>query len=265
MAAGIAAGGGFSRNPAAAGRRSASRTRRLRALCGLFVLCAGCTSSPGEATSASRGASLRGVSLRGETLLLKPVDYGRLSSGYGVRYHPILKRRQMHPGIDWAAPRGTLVRAAGHGVVVAAKHFGAYGYYLRIEHGRTVATTYAHLERYAPGLRPGRRVRQGDLIGRGGSTGRATGPHLHYEGLVAGRHVDPLAVSPIVHTHAAYPAAPVPEAGAEDELAIGGPATSAADAEIGQAASAEGQDLRSLPPDADGGSIRIEDLLKLRP
>src|SRR5918994_1787533 len=80
-------------------------------------------------------------------------------------------------GIDWAAPRGTAVRAAGHGIVVEAGRFGAYGHYVRIEHGATVATTYAHLERYAPGLRPGRWVRQGDLIGRGGSTVRATGPH----------------------------------------------------------------------------------------
>jgi murein DD-endopeptidase MepM/ murein hydrolase activator NlpD len=255
MAAGSAAGGGRVRNPVAWGRRSVSRIGGLRTLCGLLVVCAGCTSSPGEATSAGRP-----VSLRADTLLLKPVDSGRLSSGYGSRYHPILKRWQMHPGIDWAAPRGTAVRAAGHGIVVAAKRFGAYGHYLRIEHGSTVATTYAHLERSAPGLRPGRRVSQGDLIGRVGSTGRASGPHLHYEVLVAGSQVDPLAVSPIVRGDEADPPAPVAEADSDGELGIGGPTTIAADAETGHSASPADQDHLL---DADGGLIRIEDLLSL--
>jgi murein DD-endopeptidase MepM/ murein hydrolase activator NlpD len=253
MAAGIAAGVGRLGNPVAWGHRSASRIGGLRAFCGLLVVCAGCTSNPGEATSASRA-----VSLHADTLLLKPVDRGRLTSAYGIRYHPILKRRLVHPGIDWAAPRGTAVRAAGHGVVVAAKRFGAYGHYLRIEHGSAVATTYAHLERYAPSLRPGRRVSQGDLIGRVGSTGRASGPHLHYEVLVAGRQVDPLAVSPIARGHDADSPAPVPEPGSEGELGIGGPITIAADAETSHSASPVDQDLLL---DADGGLIRIEDLL----
>ena len=255
MAAGNTASARFGNPVASRRRRSVSRNDRLRALCGLLVLCAGCASSPGEATSASRP-----VPLRAETLLLKPVDRARLSSSYGVRYHPILRTRQMHPGIDWAAPPGTPVRAAGHGVVVAAERFGAYGNYLRIEHGRTVATTYAHLDRYAPGLRPGRLVRQGDLIGRVGSTGRATGPHLHYEVLVAGRQVDPLAVAPIVRAQVAD--SPAPETAPENELAIGGPAV-AADDGASDPGSASGQDLRSLPLDADGGLIRVEDLLKL--
>ena len=112
-----------------------------------------------------------------------------------TRQHPILKRPMMHWGIDWAAPRGTPVRAAGHGVVRAAGPFGSYGRYLRIDHGGTVATAYAHLEGFAPGLRPGHPVRQGDLIGYVGSSGRATGPHLHYELLIAGRQVDPLALA----------------------------------------------------------------------
>jgi len=259
MAAGIAAAGGRSRNPAVPGRcRSGSAIVALRAFCGLLVVCAGCTSSPGEATSASRPAASPA-----ETLLLKPVDRGRLSSAYGIRFHPILKRRQMHPGIDWAAPRGTAVRAAGHGIVVEAGRFGAYGHYVRIEHGATVATTYAHLEQYAPGLRVGRRVRQGDLIGRIGTTGRATGPHLHYEVLVAGQQVDPLAVSPIVSAHASDSSAPGPDAGSEGELGIGGPNTSAEDAETANSTLPETEDLRSLPPDAPGGMIRIEDLLNL--
>jgi murein DD-endopeptidase MepM/ murein hydrolase activator NlpD len=260
MAAGIAAGGGHSRSPASPGRCRSSSIDALRAFCGLLVLCAGCASSSGEATSASRPAALRP-----DTLLLKPVDRGRLSSAYGIRFHPILKRRQMHQGIDWAAPRGTPVRAAGHGVVIAAGRFGAYGHYLRIEHGSTVATTYAHLERYAPGMRPGRRVRQGDLIGRVGSTGRATGPHLHYEVLVADRQVDPLAVSPVVSAHAPEPPAAVADAGSESELGIGGPNTIAADDETSDPTLAAGQDLQALPLDADGGMIRIEDLLRLGP
>ena len=259
MAAVIAAGG-RSKNPFPLRCRSVGGIRALRALCGLLVLCTGCTSNPGEATSAGRPASVGA-----DTLLLKPVDSGRLSSAYGLRYHPILKTRQMHPGIDWAAPRGTPVRAAGHGVVVVAKRFGAYGHYLRIEHGRTVATTYAHLERYAPGLRPGRRVRQGDLIGRVGSTGRATGPHLHYEILVAGRQVDALAVSPVAPAPAADPAAPDAEVGSEGELAIGGPTTIAANAATEGPAAPENQDLRSLPPETAGGLIRIADLLRLHP
>jgi len=131
-----------------------------------------------------------------DSLLLKPVDRGRLTSGYGPRRHPILKRRIMHRGIDWAAPRGTPVRAAGHGLVSALGPLGSYGRYLRIEHGGRVATAYAHLERFAPGLRPGHAVRQGDLIGFVGNSGRATGPHLHYELLVAGRQVDPLGFAP---------------------------------------------------------------------
>jgi murein DD-endopeptidase MepM/ murein hydrolase activator NlpD len=259
--AGIAGGGGGSGNLAVPGRwRPGSPVDMVRWLCALLAVCASSISSPGEATSAGRPAFLPA-----DTLLLKPVDRGRLSSGYGVRLHPILKRWQMHPGIDWAAPRSTAVRAAGHGIVVEAGRFGAYGLYVRIEHGATVATTYAHLERYAPGLRPGRRVRQGDLIGRVGSTGRATGPHLHYEVLLAGHQVDPLAVSPIVSAHASDSPAPVADAGSAGELGIGGPNTMAEDVETGTSPSPQNQDLRSLPPDAAGGMIRIEDLLRLRP
>ena len=102
----------------------------------------------------------------------------------------------MHRGVDWAAPRGTPVRAAGHGLVSALAPLGSYGRHLRIDHGGTVATAYAHLERFPPGLRPGHLVRQGDLIGFVGDSGRATGLHLHYELLVAGRQVDPLGFAP---------------------------------------------------------------------
>ena len=178
------------------------RDRVLRALfCVLLGFCAGCTTSADQAKAmpGSSQASLRSrepVPLTARTLLLKPVDRGRLTSGYGTRYHPFSKRRQRHQGIDWAAPRGTPVRAAGDGVVVAAGRLSSYGYYLRIDHGRTIETAYAHLDRYASKLRPGRIVHQGDEVGRVGRTGRATGPHLHYEILVAGRPIDPLGFAP---------------------------------------------------------------------
>jgi murein DD-endopeptidase MepM/ murein hydrolase activator NlpD len=179
----------------------------------LLALCASCTSSR------------RDVPLLADSLLLKPVDRGRLSSTYGMRYHPILKRREMHRGVDWAAPRGTAVRAAGHGMVVAAGPWGSYGHYLRIDHGGRVATAYAHLDRFAPGLRPGSLVRQGDLIGAVGSTGRATGPHLHYELLIAGRQVDPLALAALGdRSTAVIPAGFEPGAGAAPgvaDLAVG--------------------------------------------
>jgi murein DD-endopeptidase MepM/ murein hydrolase activator NlpD len=116
----------------------------------------------------------------------------------------------MHLGVDWAAPRGTPVRAAGHGMVVAAGPWGSYGHYLRIDHGGRVATAYAHLDRFAPGLRSGHLVRQGDVIGAVGSTGRATGPHLHYELLIADRQVDPLALAPVLAAHDDPSAAVIP-------------------------------------------------------
>jgi len=176
MATRIRAGGARS--------RTNGRGAVLAALHGLLLVCAGCASRPEP------------LPLMADSLLLQPVDRGRLSAAYGPRRHPILKRRMMHRGVDWAAPRGTPVRAAGHGLVSAQGPFGSYGRYLRIEHGGTIATAYAHLERFASGLRPGHLVRQGDLIGFVGSSGRATGPHLHYELLVAGRQVDPLAFAP---------------------------------------------------------------------
>jgi murein DD-endopeptidase MepM/ murein hydrolase activator NlpD len=194
------------------------------------------------------------------SLLLKPVDRGRLTSAYGTRYHPFSKQRQMHQGIDWAAPRGTTVRAAGDGVVVAAARHGSYGHYLRIDHGGTVETAYAHLDRYAAKLRPGRIVRQGDEVGRVGSTGRATGPHLHYEVLVAGRRIDPLVFAPA----APEPAGELADAasgGLGDEFGIGGPDI-AVEGEGGDADPPR-DDLASTPPDAIDASavIWIDDLL----
>lgn len=125
---------------------------------------------------------------------IQPLQGGRLSSRFGWRqHHPILKRPAFHAGIDWAAPTGTPVHAAADGTVVAVHpRFGAYGNYVRVDHVGSVQTVYAHLSRFAAGIGPGRRVRKGDMIGRVGRTGRATGPHLHFELHVAGQPIDPL-------------------------------------------------------------------------
>ena len=128
------------------------------------------------------------------TLMRTPIDGARISSGYGKRRHPILGYTKMHRGTDFAAPRGTPIYAAGDGVVEVAGRKGAYGRYIRIRHNSTYKTAYAHLYRYAKGIRKGRRVRQGQVIGYVGTSGRSTGPHLHYEVHVNGRQTNPLRV-----------------------------------------------------------------------
>lgn len=132
----------------------------------------------------------RGESVR-MALLRTPVDGARMSSGFGPRKHPILGYTRMHKGIDFAAPRGTPVYAAGDGVVEKAARWGGYGNYIRIRHNDVFATAYAHLAGFAKLLRPGMTVRQGQVIGYVGSTGRSTGPHLHYEVRKNGVAIDP--------------------------------------------------------------------------
>jgi murein DD-endopeptidase MepM/ murein hydrolase activator NlpD len=132
-----------------------------------------------------------GVSAQ-KALMKTPIDGARLSSGFGRRKHPILKYTKMHRGIDFAAPTGTPIYAAGNGRVVLAGRNGAYGKYIKIRHNNRYSTAYAHLSRFRKGVRKGKRVRQGQVIGYVGSTGRSTGPHLHYEILVEGRQVNPL-------------------------------------------------------------------------
>lgn len=126
------------------------------------------------------------------TLLRTPIDGARLSSGYGRRKHPILGYNAMHRGVDFAAPTGTPFYAAGDGVVTYRGRNGAYGNYLRIRHNSSYSTAYAHLSRFRRGVTKGSRVRQGQVIGYVGSTGRSTGPHLHYEVLLGGRQINPL-------------------------------------------------------------------------
>jgi len=126
-----------------------------------------------------------------KALMRTPVNGARLSSGFGKRKHPILGYTRLHKGLDFAAPRGTPVMAAGDGVIEMAARNGGYGNYVRIRHGSDYKTAYAHLNGFAKGVAKGRRVSQGDIIGYIGSTGRSTGPHLHYEILRDGRQVNP--------------------------------------------------------------------------
>lgn len=120
-----------------------------------------------------------------------PVD-GVLSSGFGPRMHPILKRVRVHQGIDWAAPPGTPIMSAFEGTVEFAGSNGAFGNFVRIKHPNGLATGYAHMSAFAQGLKVGQSVKAGELIGYVGTTGLSTGPHLHFELYVDGSPVDPL-------------------------------------------------------------------------
>ena len=131
----------------------------------------------------------------GRRLLMRtPIDGARLSSGFGMRRHPVLGYSKMHKGVDFAAPIGTPIMAAGNGIVRKARWFGSFGKYVRIAHANGYETAYAHLSRIAPGVREGSRVRQGQIIGHVGSTGRSTGPHLHYEVMARSRQINPMDV-----------------------------------------------------------------------
>ncbi|WP_455373815.1 peptidoglycan DD-metalloendopeptidase family protein [Limibacillus halophilus] len=131
-----------------------------------------------------------GKSVR-RTLMRTPIDGARLSSGFGMRKHPILGYSKMHKGTDFAAPSGTPIYAAGNGSIVKAGRNGGYGNYIRIRHNSRYQTAYAHLKGFAKGIKSGARVEQGQIIGYVGTTGRSTGPHLHYEVLVDGTQVNP--------------------------------------------------------------------------
>ena len=130
-----------------------------------------------------------------KSMLMKtPVDGARISSGFGMRFHPVLGYSRMHKGIDFAVPVGTPVMAAGAGTVQLAGRLGGYGNYLRIAHGNGYGTAYGHLSRLAPGIHAGSHVHQGQIVAYSGNTGMSTGPHLHYEILVSGNQVNPLRV-----------------------------------------------------------------------
>jgi murein DD-endopeptidase MepM/ murein hydrolase activator NlpD len=126
-------------------------------------------------------------------LMRRPVrgEDVRLTSGFGMRRHPALQILRMHPGEDWACAPGTPIMAAGGGVIEEAGRKGEYGNYVRIRHANGYKTAYGHMMRVAPGVGPGVKVRQGQIIGYVGSTGLSTGPHVHFEVLVNNTHVDP--------------------------------------------------------------------------
>jgi len=135
----------------------------------------------------------RGQSVK-KTLMRTPINGARLSSGFGKRRHPVLGYTKVHRGVDFAAPRGVPIMAAGDGVIESIGRNGAYGKYVRIRHNSTYKTAYAHMSSFRRGLKRGVRVSQGSTIGYVGSTGRSTGPHLHYEVLKNGRQLNPMSV-----------------------------------------------------------------------
>ena len=138
-----------------------------------------------DKTGIAAPASIAGVSVPSRM----PLDDATLTSDYGSRIHPVLGGRRNHNGVDLAQPTGTPVYATADGIVSKADYWGSYGNYIQIEHGGEMETRYAHLSGYA--VAAGEQVRKGQLIGFVGSTGRSTGPHLHYEVRVAGQAVDP--------------------------------------------------------------------------
>ncbi|MGP0105131.1 M23 family metallopeptidase [Rhodoblastus sp.] len=127
-------------------------------------------------------------------LLRKPMATGEFRSGFGMRYHPILHYTRPHNGVDWAAPIGTPIFAAGNGVIQKAGWDAGYGRRVEIEHGNGYVTTYNHMSRFGRGITEGVHVRQGQIVGYLGASGLATGPHLHYEVIVNGHYVDPMRV-----------------------------------------------------------------------
>ena len=133
----------------------------------------------------------KGISAK-KTLMKTPLNGARISSGYGNRKHPILGYTKMHRGVDFAAPKGTPVFAAGNGIIEKSGWNGSYGKYIRIRHNSSYKTAYAHLSKIIK--QPSSRVQQGQIIGYVGNTGRSTGPHLHYEIIFSGKKVNPMKI-----------------------------------------------------------------------
>ncbi len=137
----------------------------------------------------------KGQSLR-KAILRSPLSFARVSSHFGMRFHPILKVVRPHHGVDYVAPQGTPVSAIADGVVTAAHWRGGYGKMVEIKHSGGLVSRYGHLSRYGPGIKVGKFVRQGATIGYVGATGLATGPHLHFEIRQNGKPVNPLKIIP---------------------------------------------------------------------
>jgi hypothetical protein len=132
-----------------------------------------------------KGASVERLFLR------QPLRTARTTSQFGMRLHPVLHRTLAHYGVDYGAPRGTPVWSVGEGHLISARRAGAAGNLVRVKHDEQYMTEYMHLQRFAPGLKPGERVAKGQVIGYVGSTGRSTGPHLHFGAKHEGRYIDP--------------------------------------------------------------------------
>jgi murein DD-endopeptidase MepM/ murein hydrolase activator NlpD len=133
----------------------------------------------------------KGTSKR-KLLLRTPLEVFRISSGFGRREHPVLGYTRMHRGTDFAAPSGTPIKASGNGTVKEAGVRGGYGNFLHIQHNATYSTAYGHILRFAKGIRPGSKVKQGQIVAYVGSTGVSTGPHLHYEVRKHGQQINPM-------------------------------------------------------------------------
>ena len=129
-----------------------------------------------------------------KALLRTPVNGAKLTSNFGMRRHPILGYSLLHKGVDFGVPPGTPIMAAGDGIIEMRAPNGAYGNYIRIRHNAEYATAYAHMSRFADDIGVGKRVRQGQVIGYVGATGRVTGPHLHFEVMVKNRQINPISV-----------------------------------------------------------------------
>ena len=151
----------------------------------------------------------KGESMR-KAFLKAPLNYSRISSGFSyARKHPVTRRVQPHTGVDYAAPKGTPVMSIGDGVVTSMKYEGAGGNTVRIRHNSVYSTAYLHLSKFGPGLKTGQRVRQGQVIGYVGSTGRSTGPHLDFRVWKNGTPINPLKME-------SPPAEPIKEANRQD-------------------------------------------------
>lgn len=131
-----------------------------------------------------------------KAFLRTPLEFSRISSGFSLaRYHPVLKTWRAHKGVDYAAPTGTRIKATANGNVAFVGKKGGYGNVIILQHNNGVSTLYGHLSRFAAGLRTGKKISQGEIIGQVGQTGLASGPHLHYEFRVHGQHKNPLSVA----------------------------------------------------------------------
>ncbi len=174
-----------------AGAVKAQQRRGLSALALLMITATAGANAPAASLPSAKDSAGQALSGTHLVTLETPVEDERITSPYGWRVHPILKKRRFHKGVDFGAPEGTPVHAAEDGVIEAIGRRGHYGLYVRIRHCSTVETAYAHLASFTPGLEVGSTVSRGQVIAEVGRTGWATGPHLYYEVIVNGHRINP--------------------------------------------------------------------------